>query len=196
MSWDRCYDHPREKFERPPGGLRTLEDVWTEALALPIFMGCCWGGTVVEETGSFWTLPTVCWWLSAGFVCGSGGFLVGGWAAGLVGGGSLPKNIELPPPGGRRTLAISTQELTNNLIFTTVNFLFPLPGRVFPFPEPLVVHGVASCHDDGVTRVDSRTEESDEKKSVAYKPHFGSAPVCLWRQRSLHTAKRHWRSFP
>jgi len=77
-----------------------------------------------------------------------------------------------------------------------VNFLFPLPGRVFPFPEPLVVHGVASCHDDGVTRVDSRTEESDEKKSVAYKPHFGSArargaPVCLWRQRSLHTAERH-----
>lgn len=115
MSWDRCYDHPREKFERPPGGLRTLEDVWTEALALPIFMDCCWEGTVVEETGSFWTLATVCWRLSAAFVCGSGGLLVGGWAAGLVVGGSLPKNIELPPPGGRRTLATSTQELTNNM---------------------------------------------------------------------------------
>lgn len=67
-----------------------------------------------------------------------------------------------------------------------MNF-FPLPGRVFPFPEPLVVHGVASCHDDGVTRVDSQTEESDEKMSVAYKPHFGLAPVCLFMTSAFAT---------
>lgn len=64
---------------------------------------------MVEETGSVWTLPAVCWRLSAAFVCGSAGLLVGGRAAGLVGGGSPPKNIELPPPGGRRTLAIGIQ---------------------------------------------------------------------------------------
>ena len=70
--------------------------------------------------------------------------------------------------------------MTNNYEIQHGNCFLLLPGRVFPFPaEPLVVQGVTSCHDDGATQVDNRTVESDEKISVAYKPHFGSAPVCL-----------------
>jgi len=105
------HDHPREKFECPPGGLRTFEDVCTAVLVLPTLY-CC---AAVGARGDGSCTPLVCWPLrtAVGFVCDSVGCRSAGLvcdSGGLVGGGSPPRNIELAPPGGRRTLHVRTEE--------------------------------------------------------------------------------------